>query len=392
MYRIGEFSLLKKVTIKTLRYYDKIDLFKPAVIDKYTGYRYYDDNQLNTFDEITKYKQLGFSLDNIKDLLFENNKENIIKNQIKTLTKEINENEIKIKNLKNMLGGNIMKVEYKKYEEEYVIGKRVILKTRDDYGEELEKVKELIDKANIKVNKKILYNFEIGFEEENLDTFIGYTVNKEDLKGKEEYYKFAKFVGYITDQIPYLEIIPTSKCEKFLVGTGNKNDIDNIYQEMIHFAHNKNIQIRGFFSEIYDNNNVEIYVEAYDLNEKNEDYIDYINHYEFTNELDKKLIGKYQIYEILPDIKYMLNINKVKNMLNTKYKELILNDDGTTNFENINWNKNELIINYNNQKLPEPIYKYKINDNIYLRILMNESYEYHEAQRPMDYIYKKEKK
>ena len=62
MYRIGEFSLLKKVTIKTLRYYDKIDLFKPAVIDKYTGYRYYDDNQLNTFDEITKYKQLGFSL------------------------------------------------------------------------------------------------------------------------------------------------------------------------------------------------------------------------------------------------------------------------------------------------------------------------------------------
>ena len=66
MYRIGEFSIINKVTVKTLRYYDSIDLFKPSIVDKYTGYRYYDEKQQATFDEITKYKDLGFSLDEIK--------------------------------------------------------------------------------------------------------------------------------------------------------------------------------------------------------------------------------------------------------------------------------------------------------------------------------------
>lgn len=32
MLKIGEFSLLAKLTIKTLRYYDEIGLFKPSFI------------------------------------------------------------------------------------------------------------------------------------------------------------------------------------------------------------------------------------------------------------------------------------------------------------------------------------------------------------------------
>ena len=54
MYKIGEFSLLNKVTIKTLRYYNEIGLFIPKVIDKYTGYRYYDEDQLEEFNKISK--------------------------------------------------------------------------------------------------------------------------------------------------------------------------------------------------------------------------------------------------------------------------------------------------------------------------------------------------
>ena len=57
MYKIGEFSLLNKVTIKTLRYYNEIGLFIPKVIDKYTGYRYYDEDQLEEFNKISKYKE-----------------------------------------------------------------------------------------------------------------------------------------------------------------------------------------------------------------------------------------------------------------------------------------------------------------------------------------------
>ena len=40
MLRIGEFSKLAKISIKTLRYYDKIGLLKPTMIDSATQYRY----------------------------------------------------------------------------------------------------------------------------------------------------------------------------------------------------------------------------------------------------------------------------------------------------------------------------------------------------------------
>ena len=43
MLRIGEFSKLTGVPIRTLRYYDEIDLFKPADIDLFTDYRYYSE-------------------------------------------------------------------------------------------------------------------------------------------------------------------------------------------------------------------------------------------------------------------------------------------------------------------------------------------------------------
>jgi DNA-binding transcriptional MerR regulator len=41
MFKIGDFSRLTRVPIKTLRHYDEIELFKPAQVDPFTGYRYY---------------------------------------------------------------------------------------------------------------------------------------------------------------------------------------------------------------------------------------------------------------------------------------------------------------------------------------------------------------
>ena len=46
MFRIGEFSKLAKTTVKTLRYYDKVGLLKPAFVDSETSYRYYSEAQL----------------------------------------------------------------------------------------------------------------------------------------------------------------------------------------------------------------------------------------------------------------------------------------------------------------------------------------------------------
>ena len=40
MFKIGDFSKLSQVSVKALRYYDKIGLLKPARVDRFTNYRY----------------------------------------------------------------------------------------------------------------------------------------------------------------------------------------------------------------------------------------------------------------------------------------------------------------------------------------------------------------
>lgn len=67
MYRIGDFSKLTGVSVKTLRYYDSIDLLKPSNIDNFTNYRYYSDQELMLFKRIELLKKLGFTLEEIKE-------------------------------------------------------------------------------------------------------------------------------------------------------------------------------------------------------------------------------------------------------------------------------------------------------------------------------------
>ena len=69
MFRIGDFSRLAQVTIRTLRLYDELGLLKPAQIDKFTEYRYYTIEQLPRLNRILAFKDLGFSLEQIADLL-----------------------------------------------------------------------------------------------------------------------------------------------------------------------------------------------------------------------------------------------------------------------------------------------------------------------------------
>lgn len=71
MFKISTFSKLSKVTLKTLRYYDQIGILKPRKVDDDTGYRYYSADQLLELNRILIYKELGFTLPQIKQLLQE---------------------------------------------------------------------------------------------------------------------------------------------------------------------------------------------------------------------------------------------------------------------------------------------------------------------------------
>ena len=67
LYKIGDFSKKTDKPIRTLRYYDEIDLFKPKEVDLFTGYRYYSDEQIKDLELIDELKEIGFSLEEIKE-------------------------------------------------------------------------------------------------------------------------------------------------------------------------------------------------------------------------------------------------------------------------------------------------------------------------------------
>ena len=58
-----------QTTVKTLRHYEQKGLLLPDEVDEWTGYRYYSVDQMQRLQSIRDLQRLGFSLEEIKDLL-----------------------------------------------------------------------------------------------------------------------------------------------------------------------------------------------------------------------------------------------------------------------------------------------------------------------------------
>jgi predicted transcriptional regulator YdeE/DNA-binding transcriptional MerR regulator len=69
MIKIGDFSKLAHVSIKTLHHYDYLGLLKPVHVDRYSGYRYYEIGQLSRLNRILALKDLGLALEQVAELL-----------------------------------------------------------------------------------------------------------------------------------------------------------------------------------------------------------------------------------------------------------------------------------------------------------------------------------
>ena len=68
MKSISQVARLTGISVRTLQYYDEIGLLKPSELTS-SGYRLYDDNALQTLQQILFFKELGFPLKEIKEIL-----------------------------------------------------------------------------------------------------------------------------------------------------------------------------------------------------------------------------------------------------------------------------------------------------------------------------------
>src|ERR1700676_1036889 len=71
MYTIGAFARLGGVTVGMLRHYDGLGLFMPSQVDPVTGHRYYEATQLPRLNRLVALKDLGFTLEQVGQLLDE---------------------------------------------------------------------------------------------------------------------------------------------------------------------------------------------------------------------------------------------------------------------------------------------------------------------------------
>ena len=68
MKTISQVAKLTGISTRTLQYYDEIDLLKPSEITP-AGYRLYDDDALQQLQQILFFKELGFKLKEIAEIL-----------------------------------------------------------------------------------------------------------------------------------------------------------------------------------------------------------------------------------------------------------------------------------------------------------------------------------
>jgi len=66
---IGQFARLSGLSVGALRHYDELDLLRPADIDRFTGYRRYRAEQLETARVIARLRELEMSLDEIREVV-----------------------------------------------------------------------------------------------------------------------------------------------------------------------------------------------------------------------------------------------------------------------------------------------------------------------------------
>ena len=153
-YTVSKLANISGVSGRTLRYYDQIDLLKPARIND-SGYRIYSSNEVDTLQQILFYRELGIRLDDIKKVITDpgfNQMQALeehhvkLKMKRKQLDKIIATLETTIQNQK----GGLMMQDEKKFSG---FKEKIIQDNEEKYGKEI-RVKygdDTIDKSNEKL-------------------------------------------------------------------------------------------------------------------------------------------------------------------------------------------------------------------------------------------------
>ncbi|WAW15132.1 MerR family transcriptional regulator [Peptostreptococcus equinus] len=268
-YSIGEVEKICNIPIKTLRYYDSINLVVPSFRDSESNYRYYSKEQMVTICIVRKLRMLGFGLKEIHNIIHDNKahilEESVdsklvdISNEIKALQQKYEEGCRFSQRLKK--GVDILslyaKEEFEKkgivieeIPESYLLYTRKVMKNYSNRDVSLERWVELINLSN-KTNIENKGSIVVTYYSNPLDQFLYKDIDIE-------------FGMYLDEPVNLCE------CKKFggftaatTIHVGDYSNIINTHIKMIQYINKSGYSICGDISE-------EFIISPFDVNNPEE--------------------------------------------------------------------------------------------------------------------------
>jgi DNA-binding transcriptional MerR regulator len=191
MFKIGEFSKISQVSMRMLRYYDEMGLFKPAHIDRETGYRYYSAEQLPRLNRILALKDLGLSLEQITHLLNDSVEAAEIRGMLRLkraeLQQEVQEAVQRLARVESRLvqieqEGKMPEYEIvlKKIEPQKVLSVREVAPTLYEMGYLLWETHEAARRQGLRnLSPGLAVFYDTGYEEQQVDWEVGFPVEEQ---------------------------------------------------------------------------------------------------------------------------------------------------------------------------------------------------------------------
>ncbi len=315
MYKIGEFSKLCRIPVKTLRYYDSEGLLTPDEVDRFTGYRYYSPSKINECNRIMALKELGFTLDEIKKHINTSNKSQTIdlihlKEKELIVTKEHLESQLQrldiLKSTIEAEDSKVFNIVIRKPDNFKIAFIRKKFSEKKDVYNEIEQLRSKLPESIIG-KRSIIINYDMEYQEEDFEIEIGVEITS---KLSKEYDYQVKDIIFQTETAGLI-------C--------NKDDFYDASKYMQIFLMQNKYEIYGSSYEIYYADNlIELLVPVNKITTAGK-LSDFNNKVIFID--DPTVIGRWEFINCLPSINYF-NINKIMTADQTKIKEIYFLPNG----------------------------------------------------------------
>lgn len=150
-YTVQKLGRLAGISTRTLRYYDEIGILKPARINS-SGYRIYGKQEVDRLQQILFYRELGISLDNIRNIVLSssfNGIEALRQHHIKLLEKK-EQLEALIVNVEKTIAMSEGRIKMSDKEKFEGFKQKLIDENEEKYGKEIREKygKETVEKSN----------------------------------------------------------------------------------------------------------------------------------------------------------------------------------------------------------------------------------------------------